>query len=105
MLMKKALLIGLVLGLAVGLAIPAMAVDLTAFGYFGMKGYIGRNAFAPPPFFMAKNAWVPGPPGGPPGWRNFDTQTGFLNQSGAMAFTPNNQTGSFMNGRPQDGFR
>jgi hypothetical protein len=83
MLMKKALLIGLVLGLAAVWTAPAMAVDLTATGYIGVKGYVGRNAFAPPAFFFGRHtvhyaAVGPGP-------------------SPAAAF--NQQIGSFMNSR------
>jgi hypothetical protein len=101
MLMKKALLIGLVLGLASVWTAPAMAVDLTAFGYIGMKGYIGRNSLGALPPFMYDG--LPPTPG-PPGWRNFDTQTGNMNQAGITAFTPDNQTGSFINSRVELGF-
>lgn len=76
MLMKKALLIGLVLGLVAGLAVPAMAVDLTASGYIGMRGYVFKNAMPPAPQFTGTPA--------------------------SAAF--NDDMGAFMNGRAELGF-
>jgi hypothetical protein len=49
MLMKKALLIGLVLGLVAAWAVPAMAVDLTASGFIGVRGYVFKNAVGAKP--------------------------------------------------------
>ena len=57
--MKKALLIGLVLGLVVGLSVPAMAVDLTASGWIGMRGYVFKNAKALFPLFVGSGSSPP----------------------------------------------
>jgi hypothetical protein len=44
MLMKKALLIGVVFGLLCAWSIPAMAVDLSVNGFIGIAGQISKNA-------------------------------------------------------------
>jgi hypothetical protein len=82
MLMKKALLIGLVLGLVVAGAVPALAVDLTASGYIGVAGNLFRNTNAAPPFAL----YVP---------------PGYLHRSPATAFTANNEMGSTLTGRAE----
>jgi hypothetical protein len=83
MLMKKALLIGLVLGLVVAGAVPALAVDLSASGYIGMAGVLFRNANAAPPFAFYT----------PPGYRHTSPMSAF-----------NEQMGSTLTGRTQLGF-
>lgn len=73
--MKKALLIGLVLGLVAAWAVPAMAVDLTAAGFIGVRGHIFRNTQGGPP------VWAAAVPGG--------------NLPSAL----NNQNGAYINSR------
>jgi hypothetical protein len=86
MLMKKALLIGLVLGLIAAWSVPAMAIDLTASGYIGAKGYIFSNTNGPPPFV----AW------GIPGVSSYAYNR---NNSPELCF--NDAKGSFINSRAE----
>jgi hypothetical protein len=94
MLMKKALLIGLVLGLVTALAVPAMAVDLTASGWIGMRGYVFKNAAANAPGFV-----IAGPP-----WAS-----GFYYEGTRSILNPglpwgSGQMGAYINSRAQLGF-
>jgi hypothetical protein len=87
--MRKVLLIGLVLGVVTALAVPAMAVDLTASGWIGMRGYVFKNAANAAPLFV-EYVTTPAPAMMPPAW--------------GVRAGMNDQQGAYINSRAQLGF-
>ncbi|OGP54099.1 MAG: hypothetical protein A2Y65_12830 [Deltaproteobacteria bacterium RBG_13_52_11] len=81
--MKKALLIGLVLGLVAAWAVPAMAVDLTASGFIGMRGYVFQNAVPNGPLFVG----VPIRSAFGFGFGHADERGAFMNSRAELQFT------------------